>query len=78
MNDTIAHPHTLFFIIRQLMLLILSKDQTISRLELSELLVIMSRYDFDVDFQASNSRVKFFMVRCVCCPRTRHHHMAFG
>ena len=36
------------------MLLILSKDQTISRLGLSELLVIMTKYDLDVNFQASD------------------------
>ena len=47
------------------MLLILSKDQTVSRLWLSELLVIMTKYDFDVNIQASDSRDKFFMVRCV-------------
>ena len=46
------------------MLVNLSKDQTISRLELSELLVIMSRYDLDVNFQASDSRKKF-LERCV-------------
>ena len=76
-NDTIAHPHTLFFINRQLMLLILSKNQTTSRFGLSELLVIMSRYDLDVNFQASDSRKKF-LERCVCCPRTCHHYMALG
>ena len=51
MNDTIAHPHTLFFIIRQLMLLILSKDQTLSRLGLSALLVIMGLSDLNMNFQ---------------------------
>ena len=47
------------------MLLILSKDQTISRLGLSELLAIMTKYDLDVNYQASDSRDKFFLERCV-------------
>ena len=58
------------------MLLILSKDRTISRLGLSELLVIMSRYDLDVNIQASDSRDKFFehCVRSLDTPP----HKAFG
>ena len=67
----------LFIIIRRFMLLIFTKDQTVSRLGLSELHVVISKYDLDVNFQASDSRDKFFMERCVCGPRTRHH-MAFG
>ena len=60
------------------MLVIISKNQTISRLELSELLVIMSKYGLDVNFQASDSR-KLFTGRCVCGPWTCHHsHMALG
>ena len=47
------------------MLLVLAKDQTISRLELTEQLVIMTKYDLDVNFQASDLRQKFFMERCV-------------
>ena len=46
------------------MLVILSKNQTISRLELSEQLVIMTKYDLDVNFQASDLRHKF-LERCV-------------
>ena len=68
----------LFFIIGPFTLLILSKDQTVSRLGLSELLVVMSKFDLDVNLQASDPRGKFFMERCVCGPRTRHPHMAFG
>ena len=67
-----------FIIIRQFMLLILSKDQTISRLALSELLVVMSKYDLDVIIQASNLHDKPFMERCVRGPLIRHHHTAFG
>ena len=67
LDDTIAQHHTLFFIIlRQFMLVILSTDLTISRLGLSDLLVVMSKYDLDVNIQASDSRDKFFMKRCVC------------
>ena len=67
LDDTITQYHTLFFIIiRQFMLVILSTDLTISRLGLSELLVVMSKYDLDVNIQASDSRDKFFMERCVC------------
>ena len=35
------------------------------------------RYDLNVNFQASDSRDKFFMERCLCGSWTRHH-MAFG
>ena len=47
------------------MLVNLSKDQTISRLELSELLVIMIKYGLDVNFQASDHHDKFFIEPCV-------------
>ena len=52
-------------IIHQFMLLILSKDQTTSRLGPSELLVVMSKFYIDVNFQASDPRDKFFMERRV-------------
>ena len=42
LNNTITRHHMLFLFIRQFMLLILSKDKTISHLGLGELLVIMS------------------------------------
>ena len=58
------------------MRVILSKYQTISRLELSELLVIMTKYDLDVNFHACDLCDRIFMECCVCGPRT-HHHMAF-
>ena len=67
-----------FFIIGPFTLLILPKDQTVSRLGLSELLVVMSKFDLDVNLQASDPHGKFFMERCVCGPRTLHPHMAFG
>ena len=59
------------------MLLIISKDQTLPRHGLSELLVIMTKYDDDVNFQAIDHRDKFFMERRVWAPRTCHPHMAF-
>ena len=59
------------------MLLIISKDQTLPRHGLSELLVIMTKYDDDVNFQAIDPRDKFFMERRVWAPRTCHPHMAF-
>ena len=66
LNNPIAQHHILFTkIICSFMLLILSKEQTLSRLGLSALLVITSGYDLDVSFQAIDSRVKFFMERCV-------------
>ena len=77
-NDTTAQHHMLFIIIRRFMLPILSKDQTVSRLGHSELLVVMSKFDLDVNLQASDPRGKFFMESCVCGPRTLHPHMAFG
>ena len=67
----------LFFITCQFTLLFLSKDKTLSRLWFTELLVIVSKYDLNVNFQASDSRDKFFMERCLCGSWTRHH-MAFG
>ena len=55
LNYTIAKHYMLFFIIiLQFMLVILSKDQTVSRLGLSELHVVISKYDLDVNFQASD------------------------
>ena len=54
------------------MLVNLSKDQTISRLELSEQLVIMTKYDLDVNFQASDLRQKF-LERCVWSLDTPPH-----
>ena len=55
----------IIMIISQFTPLILSNDQTFSRLGLSELLVIMSKYDLDVNFQASDPHDKFFIERCV-------------
>ena len=78
LNDAVAQHHMLFFnIIRHVMLLILSKDQTISRLVLSELHVVMSKYDLEVNIQASDLCDKLFMERCVCGHRKRNHHIAF-
>ena len=59
------------------MLLIISKDQTLPRHGLSELLVIMTKYDDDVNFQATDPRDKFFMELSVCGP-WKCHHMAFA
>ena len=67
----------LSFTIHQFTMLFLSTDQTLSRLGLSELLVVMTKYDLDVNIKASDSRDKFFMERDVCGPRTLHPHMAF-
>ena len=79
LNHPIAQRYVLFFIaILRFMLLILSKYQTTSRLGHSELLVVMSKFDLDVNLQASDPRGKFFMESCVCGPRTLHPHMAFG
>ena len=75
-NDTIAQHHMLFFITRQFVLLFLSKDQTLSRLWPASCRR-HERYDLNVNFQASDSRDKFFMERCLCGSWTRHH-MAFG
>ena len=55
------------------MLPIISKDPTISRLGLSELLVIMTKYDLDVNFQASDHHDKFFIERCVWSLDTPPH-----
>ena len=67
LNDTVAKHHTLIILLLlQFMLPTLSKDQTLSRLELSELVVIMSKYDLDVNFRVSDSHDKFFMERDVC------------
>ena len=75
LNYTIAQHHMFFFItILQFMLLILSKDQTTSRLGLSELLVVMSKYDLDLNFEAIDSREGFFMERCVRSPNTPPSH----
>ena len=56
LSDTIAQRHILSTkIICPFMQVIFSKDQTISRLEFSELPVIMSKYDLDLIIQASDS-----------------------
>ena len=72
LDDTIVQHHMLFIIIRQFMPAIFSKDQTISLLWFSELLVTMSKYDLDVNFQASDWRDKFLIPRHVCGHWTRH------
>ena len=66
LNDTIAQHHMPLINIRQFMPVIFSTDLTLSLLGRSELLVIMSKYDIDVNFQAIDSREKLFMERCVC------------
>ncbi|KAL7715468.1 EF-hand domain-containing protein [Entamoeba marina] len=61
LNDQLAQRHALFFVIlRQYFLLTLSPDLLISRLSLTELLVIMNKYDLDVLFQSQSERDKFF------------------
>ena len=65
------------FTIHQFTMLFLSTDQTLSRLGLSELLVVMTKYDLDVNIKASESGDKF-MERRVCGPGTCHNHMALG
>ena len=75
LNDTIAQLH--MFIIRQFMLLFLSKDQTISHLGLSELLVIMSKNDHDVTFQRATG-VTCSSLRAVCVGHWTLHHMESG
>ena len=77
LSDTIAQHHTLFLIIRQFMLLVLSNDQTLSRLGHSELLVFMSKCDLDVNLQASDWDDGFFIECCVWSLDTLQH-MPFG
>ena len=77
LNDTIAQHHMVLIIIHQFMLLILSKDHTISRLGISELLVIASQCDLDLNFHASDHHDKFFMGRCVWSLDTHHPRKAF-
>ena len=78
LNDTIAQQYTLFIFIRRFMLLTLSKDQTVSLLWFSELLVIMIKNDLYVNFEASDSRDTFLMPHCVCTPSDTPPHTAFG
>ena len=67
----------LSFTIHQFTMVIPKTDQTLSHLEVSQLLVVMTKYDLYVNIQASGLRDKLFMERYVRGPRTRHH-MAFG
>ena len=67
----------LSFTIHQFTMVIPKTDQTVSHLEVSELLVVMTKYDLDMNFQASDLCDKLFMERCVCGPRKRNHHIAF-
>ena len=77
LNEAVAQHHIHLTIIRQFMLVILKTDQTLSHLEVSQLLVVMTKYDLYVNIQASDLGDKLFMERCVRGPRTRHH-MAVG
>ncbi|KAL7718855.1 EF-hand domain-containing protein [Entamoeba marina] len=52
--------HYFFVILRQYFLLTLSPDMEIGHLALSELLIIMNKYDLDVLFQSQSERDKFF------------------
>ena len=62
----------LSFTIRRFMLVIPKTDKTLSRLGLSELLVVMTKYDLDMNIKASDSGDKFMEPR-VRGPLTRHH-----
>ena len=67
----------LSFTIHLFTMLSISNDQALSCLGLSERLVVMTKYDLDVNIKASDSGDKF-MERRVCGPGTCHNHMALG
>ena len=68
----------LSFTIHQFTMVIPKTDQTLSHLEVSELLVVMTKYDLDMNFQASDLCDKLFKARCGSRPLIRHHYTAFG